>query len=140
MYCLFQNHLIVASVTGLFRERGERHSLIRWFQRIFVIIPQYGGFCIVNEQLHVSSATSEQIKNAFKGSFLLSLYIIMFCFMIIFSVHRQLLLVQNHFYYYSHYIGNIVFNRLINYKNFLLNIIVIDYYFTIIAIFIIQGN
>ncbi len=55
------------SVTGIFRERVERHSLIRWFQRVFVIIPNIVGFCIVNEQMHISSATPEQIKASFKG-------------------------------------------------------------------------
>ncbi|EFX66035.1 hypothetical protein DAPPUDRAFT_332592 [Daphnia pulex] len=61
------SHLIVMSVTGVFRERVERHSLIRWFQRIFIIIPSTGGgFCIVNEQIHISCATPEQIKAAFK--------------------------------------------------------------------------
>ncbi|EFX66242.1 hypothetical protein DAPPUDRAFT_302769 [Daphnia pulex] len=61
------SHLIVMSVTGVFRERVKRHSLIRWFQRIFIIIPSTGGgFCIVNEQIHISCATPEQIKAAFK--------------------------------------------------------------------------
>lgn len=66
---LSKSHLTVMSVTGLFRERVERHSLIRWFQRVFVIIPNpaTAGFCIVNEQLHITCATSEQIKSAFKG-------------------------------------------------------------------------
>ena len=55
------------SVAGVFRERIERHALIRYFQRIFVIIPSTIGFCIVNEQLHITCATPEQIKMAFKG-------------------------------------------------------------------------
>lgn len=61
------SHLIVMSVTGIFRERVERHSHIRWFQRIFVIIPSSGGgFCIVNEQIHITCATPEQMKASFK--------------------------------------------------------------------------
>ena len=57
-----------ASVTGIFRERAERSSPLRWFQRVFIIVPQAnGGFCIVNEQLHISNATTEQLKSAFKG-------------------------------------------------------------------------
>jgi len=60
------SNLIVASITGVFRERGERNALIRAFQRVFVIVPGSTGFCIVNEQLHVTSATSEQIKSTFK--------------------------------------------------------------------------
>jgi nuclear RNA export factor len=58
----------VVSVTGVFRERAERNSMLRAFQRVFVIVPSSAGLCIVNEQLHVTSATSEQIKSAFKGS------------------------------------------------------------------------
>ena len=42
---------------------------MRWFQRVFVIIPNSAGFCIVNEQLHITSATQEQIKAAFQGYF-----------------------------------------------------------------------
>lgn len=61
------SHLMVASVTGLFREREERHSNIRWFQRVFIIVPFNGGFCVVNDQLHISCATSEQVKSAFKA-------------------------------------------------------------------------
>ncbi|KAI9557098.1 hypothetical protein GHT06_016896 [Daphnia sinensis] len=61
------SHLIVMSVTGIFRERLERHSHVRWFQRIFVIIPSSGGgFCIVNEQIHITCATPEQMKASFK--------------------------------------------------------------------------
>lgn len=66
-----QSNLIVASVTGVFRERGERNALIRAFQRVFVIVPSSTGFCIVNEQLHVTSATPEQVKSAFKGTLIL---------------------------------------------------------------------
>lgn len=58
----------MASVTGLFRERVERHPLVRWFQRLFVIVPNSVGYHIVNEQLHITTATSEQAKAAFKGS------------------------------------------------------------------------
>ncbi len=57
----------MTSVTGIFRERIERHSFTRWFQRVFVIIPNNIGFCIVNEQLHITCATSDQIKSSFKG-------------------------------------------------------------------------
>lgn len=60
------NHLMVASVTGLFREREQQHSTIRFFQRVFVIVPFNEGFCIVNEQFHIMCATPEQVKNAFK--------------------------------------------------------------------------
>ena len=76
------------SATGLFRERAERYFLIRWFQRIFIIIPKPGGgFCIVNEQIHISCATPEQIKTAFKGRqkmmFLSTLLLLVLCFFIV---------------------------------------------------------
>ena len=78
------------SVTGLFRERAERYFLIRWFQRIFIIIPKPGGgFCSVNEQIHISCATPEQIKTAFKGRIFsqkmmfLSTLLLVLCFFIV---------------------------------------------------------
>ena len=66
------NHLMVASVTGLFREREQQHSTIRFFQRVFVIVPFNEGFCIVNEQYHIMCATPEQVKNAFKGQLIIN--------------------------------------------------------------------
>lgn len=60
------SNLIVVSVTGVFRERAERNAMLRAFQRVFVIVPSAAGLCIVNEQLHVTLATSEQIRSAFK--------------------------------------------------------------------------
>ena len=68
------DHLIVASVTGLYREREQQQKTIRYFQRVFIIVPFNSGFCIVNEQFHVMCATSEQAKNAFKGVFIVSVY------------------------------------------------------------------
>ena len=69
-FALFESqaHLITASVTGLFRERSERQTPLRWMQRILVLVPHNGGFVIVNEQVHISSATADQVKIAFKGN------------------------------------------------------------------------
>ena len=64
----------MVSVTGVFRERAERNAMLRAFQRVFVIVPSAAGLCIVNEQLHVTLATSEQIKSAFKGMISLLLF------------------------------------------------------------------
>ena len=50
------------SVSGVLKEREERHSPIRAFSRVFVIVPHGQGFCIVNELLSVTTATPEQIK------------------------------------------------------------------------------
>ena len=50
------------SVSGVLREREERHSPVRAFSRVFVIVPHGQGFCVVNEMLSVTAASSEQIK------------------------------------------------------------------------------
>lgn len=49
------------SVTGVFREVGEKKPM-RSFHRSFVIVPVGGGFCIINEMLQISPATSDQVK------------------------------------------------------------------------------
>ena len=62
-----QAHLVVMSVTGVFRERSEPGTPMRWFQRVLVLMPLAGGsYCIVNEQFHISSATAAQVS-AFKA-------------------------------------------------------------------------
>ena len=53
------------SVTGVFREVDHSEPVIRHFTRMFVVVPQGGGFCIVNESLFVTAATRLQVKNAF---------------------------------------------------------------------------
>ncbi|XP_043204068.1 nuclear RNA export factor 1-like isoform X1 [Amphibalanus amphitrite] len=60
--------LMQISVSGVLKEREERHSPIRAFSRVFVIVPQGQGFCVVNEMLSISVATPEQIKGAFKAA------------------------------------------------------------------------
>lgn len=50
------------SVTGVFRELGDKKYPMRSFHRSFVIVPVGTGFCITNEMLHISLATSDQIK------------------------------------------------------------------------------
>lgn len=58
--------LMQITVSGVLKEREERHSPIRAFTRVFVIVPFGGGFCVINEMLSVTTATTEQIKAAFK--------------------------------------------------------------------------
>lgn len=61
-----QESFILFNVVGLFKEREERNTPIRYFARTFVIVPLNGGFVIVNEMLFITTATTEQIKGAFK--------------------------------------------------------------------------
>lgn len=52
------------SVTGIFREleSGQKTAPMRAFSRVLVIVPAGSGFCIINEQLHITNATESQIK------------------------------------------------------------------------------
>ncbi|XP_031353729.1 nuclear RNA export factor 1 isoform X2 [Photinus pyralis] len=60
--------LLLLNVSGMFRElrSGHKTAPIRHFFRSLVIVPAGSGFCIANEQLHVSNATEQQAKLAFK--------------------------------------------------------------------------
>ncbi|XP_054261590.1 nuclear RNA export factor 1-like [Macrosteles quadrilineatus] len=62
---IFTPTIMMMSVSGVFREVEQKKPL-RSFQRSFVIVPVGAGFCIINEVLHVSPATSDQVKMAFK--------------------------------------------------------------------------
>lgn len=50
------------TVSGMFKELKSGHKIppLRYFFRTLVIVPAGTGFCIVNEELHVSNATPEQ--------------------------------------------------------------------------------
>ena len=56
--------LMSFTVSGVFRETenagGEHGQIIRHFNRIFVVVPQGQGFCIVNDVLYVTIATNYQ--------------------------------------------------------------------------------
>ncbi|XP_037073313.1 nuclear RNA export factor 1-like [Pollicipes pollicipes] len=54
--------LMQISVCGVLKEREERHTPVRAFSRVFVIVPHGQGFCVINEMLVVTPATTEQIK------------------------------------------------------------------------------
>jgi nuclear RNA export factor len=60
--------MIVLTVTGLFKERNSspRSEYVRTFQKTLVVVPNNGGFCIMNELLHINNASQYQSKNAFK--------------------------------------------------------------------------
>lgn len=56
--------MICLTVSGLFKELKTSHKTppTRYFFRTLVIVPAGSGFCIANEQYHVSNATPEQAK------------------------------------------------------------------------------
>lgn len=65
----FQEGMMLVTVTGLFKEYYNRNKEIsRYFNRTFIIVPEGAGFCICNEQLHVSNPTIDQEKQFKKCS------------------------------------------------------------------------
>lgn len=60
--------MLVLTVTGLFKERNTnpKCEYVRTFQKTLVVVPNNGGFCIMNELLHVNNASQSQSRNAFK--------------------------------------------------------------------------
>ncbi|XP_019881507.1 nuclear RNA export factor 1 isoform X2 [Aethina tumida] len=65
---LFTPVMLSLTVTGMFKELKSGHKIppLRHFFRTMVIVPAGGGFCIINDELHVTNATQEQAKKAFK--------------------------------------------------------------------------
>ncbi|XP_017785582.1 PREDICTED: nuclear RNA export factor 1 [Nicrophorus vespilloides] len=63
---LFTPQLLLVTVTGIFKEPAKQRPPLRYFVRTFVIVPSGSGYCIVNEEVHISNATEAQIKEAFK--------------------------------------------------------------------------
>lgn len=65
---LFTPQMITLTVSGMFKELKSGHKFppTRFFFRTLVIVPAGSGFCIANEQYHITNATSEQAKEAFK--------------------------------------------------------------------------
>jgi len=62
------DRLMSFTVTGVFRERTLRELPLRHFNRMFVVVPQGTGFCIVNEMLHVTLPTVKQADTAFTSA------------------------------------------------------------------------
>lgn len=56
--------MLTLVVSGMYKELRTAHKVppIRYFYRSFVIVPAGSGFCVINEQLHVTNATEEQAK------------------------------------------------------------------------------
>lgn len=58
--------LLTVSVTGAFRDRNDKpHPYpIRHFSRMFTLVPQGEGWCIVNDSLYITNAQKEQSERS----------------------------------------------------------------------------
>lgn len=54
--------MMLITVTGLFKELDKKEQPIRYFNRTFLIVPEGSGYCIRNEQLHISQPIDAQLK------------------------------------------------------------------------------
>ncbi|XP_035267113.1 nuclear RNA export factor 1 isoform X2 [Anguilla anguilla] len=63
----FTNTLLSFTVSGVFKEvDGKSRDSVRAFSRVFVAVPAGNtGLCIVNDELFVRNATTEEIRRAF---------------------------------------------------------------------------
>ncbi|XP_011697338.1 PREDICTED: nuclear RNA export factor 1-like [Wasmannia auropunctata] len=50
------------TITGYFQELDNKDEPIRYFNRTVVIVPKGEGYCIRNEQLHISQPSEAQVK------------------------------------------------------------------------------
>jgi len=61
--------LMIFTVTGIFKERDTKTtSEPKHFNRCFIVVPRGSGFCIINETLVITNATTEDKKRAFTAS------------------------------------------------------------------------
>ena len=58
---------MLVTVTGLFKEIEDENAPSRYFNRVLLIVPEGNGYCIFNEQLHISNLTQRQYKRAMKN-------------------------------------------------------------------------
>ncbi|ENN77920.1 hypothetical protein YQE_05597, partial [Dendroctonus ponderosae] len=65
---LFTPQMLCLSISGIFKELNTGHKIppTRFFFRTIVIVPAGSGFCIANEEYHITNATPDQAKEAFK--------------------------------------------------------------------------
>ncbi|KAL2737440.1 nuclear RNA export factor 1-like isoform X1 [Vespula maculifrons] len=61
--------MMLITVTGLFDELNNKGDQLRYFNRTFIIVPRGNGYCICNEQLHISLPTEEQCKKFITDNF-----------------------------------------------------------------------
>ncbi|XP_043803454.1 nuclear RNA export factor 1-like [Apis laboriosa] len=59
---LITDGMMLTTVTGLFKELDKKEQPIRYFNRTFIIVPEGSGYCIRNEQLHISQPTDTQLR------------------------------------------------------------------------------
>lgn len=58
----FQPQMLTLTVSGMFKELKTGHKVppLRFFFKTLVIVPAGSGFCICNEEVHISNATPDQ--------------------------------------------------------------------------------
>lgn len=54
--------MMFITLTGYFKELNNKEEPIRHFNRTFMIVPEGDGYCIRNEQLHISQPPEAQLK------------------------------------------------------------------------------
>ncbi|KAL6434115.1 hypothetical protein ACFW04_005925 [Cataglyphis niger] len=54
--------MMFITITGYFQELDNKEQPIRYFNRTFIIVPEGNGYCICNEQLHISQPSEAQLK------------------------------------------------------------------------------
>lgn len=54
--------MMFITITGYFQELDNKEQPIRYFNRTFTIVPEGRGYCIRNEQLHISQLPEAQLK------------------------------------------------------------------------------
>ncbi|XP_011300743.1 nuclear RNA export factor 1-like [Fopius arisanus] len=59
---LVTDAMMLITITGCFKEPDRTDNTIRYFHRTFIIVPEGAGYCIRNEQLHLSHPTAAQEK------------------------------------------------------------------------------
>ncbi|XP_067280552.1 nuclear RNA export factor 1 [Pseudorasbora parva] len=58
--------LLAFTVSGVFKEMdGKSRETYRAFSRVFIAVPAGNGLCIVNDELFIRNATTEEIRRAF---------------------------------------------------------------------------
>ncbi|XP_050298409.1 nuclear RNA export factor 1-like isoform X2 [Anthonomus grandis grandis] len=66
---LYTPQMLCLTISGMFKELKTGHKVppTRFFFRTLVIVPVGSGLCIANEVCHITNATPEQAKEAFKA-------------------------------------------------------------------------
>ncbi|XP_018399173.1 PREDICTED: nuclear RNA export factor 1-like [Cyphomyrmex costatus] len=54
--------MMFITITGYFQQLNIKEEPIRYFNRTFIIVPEGEGYCIRNEQLHISQPSEVQLK------------------------------------------------------------------------------